>query len=182
MEKEKQIQELHTKKNISYFEAKNILFPQQSTNSYTKAVKSSSFQSTQTDEKITKVVVPPLVKLKPVTVRSLRAQKASSAEKPNLSLPKDQFLHKNEKSSKSEKWQQVKESKAAKRARVLAERRNQELTLPSNRPLTEKDFRIKTKVKTDNDTDSDLVLSVNPSDEDMSTSEVDEELSPLKKS
>ncbi|GBM39890.1 hypothetical protein AVEN_14871-1, partial [Araneus ventricosus] len=168
--KEKQIQELRTKKNISYFEAKNILFPQQSTNSYTKAVKSSGFQSTQTDEKITKVVVPPLVKLKPVTVRSLRAQKAS-AEKPNVSSPKDQSLHKNEKSSKSEKWQQVKESKAAKRDRVLAERRNQELTLPSNRPLTEKDFRIKTKVKTDNDTDSDLVLSVHPSDEDMSTSE-----------
>ncbi|GBL85439.1 hypothetical protein AVEN_247293-1 [Araneus ventricosus] len=104
--------------------------PQQSTNSYTKAVKSSGFQSTQTDEKITKVVV----LVKPVTVRSLRAQKASSAEKPNVSLPKDQSLHKNEKSSKSEKWQQVKESKAAKRARVLAERRNQELTLPSNRP------------------------------------------------
>ncbi|GBM13225.1 hypothetical protein AVEN_259134-1 [Araneus ventricosus] len=133
-------------------------------------------------EKITKFVVPPLVKLKPVTVRSLRAQKASSAEKPNVSFPKDQSLHKNEKSSKSEKWQQVKESKAAKRARVLAERRNQELTLPSNRPLTEKDFRIKTKVKTDNDTDSDLVLSVHPSDEDMSASEVDEELSPVKKS
>ncbi|GBN14547.1 hypothetical protein AVEN_139703-1 [Araneus ventricosus] len=146
-----------------------------------KQIQELRFQSTQTDEKITKVFVPPLVKLKPVTVRSLRAQKAS-AEKPNVSSPKDQSLHKNEKSSKSEKWQQVKESKAAKRARVLAEQRNQELALPSNRPLTEKDFRIKTKVKTDNDTDSDLVLSVHPSDEEMSTSEVDEELSPLKKS
>ncbi|GBM35023.1 hypothetical protein AVEN_240379-1 [Araneus ventricosus] len=61
------------------------------TNSYTKAVKSSGFQTTQTDERITKVFVPPLVKLKPVTVRSLQAQKASSAEKSNVSLPKDKL-------------------------------------------------------------------------------------------
>ncbi|CAL1280901.1 unnamed protein product [Larinioides sclopetarius] len=99
--KEKQIQELRTKNNISYFEAKNILFPKQSRISYSTALKSTNVQSTQTDEKITKVDVPPIVKLKPLTVRSLRAQQSTPTEKPNVFLSKEARQIVNEKMPKS---------------------------------------------------------------------------------
>ncbi|GBM04979.1 putative RNA-directed DNA polymerase from transposon X-element [Araneus ventricosus] len=61
---EKKIQEIKIKQNITYAEAKKLI-SQEKTPSYSQAVKSSVSQNTQTDENITKVIVPPLTKLKP---------------------------------------------------------------------------------------------------------------------
>ncbi|GBN73104.1 hypothetical protein AVEN_189694-1 [Araneus ventricosus] len=90
------------------------------------------------------------------------------------SSPNVQKKSQNTKSSKSDQWQKVKETKAAKRARRLAEKRNQISSSPS-RSLTKEDFLKNSEKNQEKETDSDLVLSVHPSDEDMSTSDVDEE-------
>ncbi|GFV75184.1 putative RNA-directed DNA polymerase from transposon BS [Trichonephila clavipes] len=73
---EKQIQEIKTNKNISYPEARKSIAPQ-SSQTYAQAAKfSTSNNSTQTDENITKVKCPPLKLLQPL----------SSLPKPNTSI------------------------------------------------------------------------------------------------
>ncbi|GFW59242.1 uncharacterized protein TNCV_2781731 [Trichonephila clavipes] len=73
---EKQIQEIKTNKNISYPEARKLIVPQLSP-TYAQAAKSStSNNSTQTDENITKIKCSPLKLLEPL----------SSKLKPNASI------------------------------------------------------------------------------------------------
>ncbi|GBM60259.1 hypothetical protein AVEN_248533-1 [Araneus ventricosus] len=73
--KEKRIQEVRTKQNLSYYEAKKLLFPEQNSMSYSNALRSSTSQPSQTDERLTKVIVPPSMKLKPVKPNVLRVKK-----------------------------------------------------------------------------------------------------------
>ncbi|GBM64277.1 hypothetical protein AVEN_271017-1 [Araneus ventricosus] len=73
--KEKKIQEVRTQQNLSYYEAKKLLFPEQNSMSYSNALKSSTSQPSQTDERLTKVIVPPLIKLTPVKPNVLRVKK-----------------------------------------------------------------------------------------------------------
>ncbi|GFX25467.1 uncharacterized protein TNCV_1998681 [Trichonephila clavipes] len=64
---EKQIQEIKTNKNISYFEARKLIVPQL-TQTYAQATKPSSISTTtQTDPNITNIICPPLQCLKPVS-------------------------------------------------------------------------------------------------------------------
>ncbi|GFX07140.1 uncharacterized protein TNCV_4268921 [Trichonephila clavipes] len=64
---EKQIQEIKTNNNLSYVEARKLIVPQQS-QTYSQVAKSSTISATtQTDEKITKLICPPLQCLKPVS-------------------------------------------------------------------------------------------------------------------
>ncbi|GFX98427.1 putative RNA-directed DNA polymerase from transposon BS [Trichonephila clavipes] len=63
---EKQIQEIKTNKNISYFEARKLIVPQL-TQTYALALKPSTISTTnQTDPNITNIICPPLQCLKPV--------------------------------------------------------------------------------------------------------------------
>ncbi|GFX66982.1 uncharacterized protein TNCV_4181071 [Trichonephila clavipes] len=64
MKLEKQIQEIKTDKNKSYFEARKLIFPQL-TQTYAQATKPSSISTTtQTDPNITNIICPPLQYLK----------------------------------------------------------------------------------------------------------------------
>ncbi|GFW75892.1 uncharacterized protein TNCV_4430701 [Trichonephila clavipes] len=64
---EKQIQEIKTNKNISYFEARKLIVPQL-TQTYAQATKPSSISTTtQTDPNITNIICSPLQCLKPVS-------------------------------------------------------------------------------------------------------------------
>ncbi|GFV44730.1 uncharacterized protein TNCV_3731 [Trichonephila clavipes] len=64
---EKQIQEIKTNKNISYFEARKLIVPQL-TQTYAQATKPSSISTTtQTDPNITNIICPPLQYLKPLS-------------------------------------------------------------------------------------------------------------------
>ncbi|GFS74866.1 uncharacterized protein TNCV_1395541 [Trichonephila clavipes] len=63
---EKQIQEIKTNKILYYVEARKLIVPQQS-QTYAQVAKSSTISATtQTDEKITKIICPPLQCLKPI--------------------------------------------------------------------------------------------------------------------
>ncbi|GBN39751.1 hypothetical protein AVEN_61598-1 [Araneus ventricosus] len=74
---------------------------------------------------------------------------------------------------KSEQWERAKESKAAKRARVLAEKRKQTSTSHKKESLSKEDF-LKEPVKASN-VDSDPPFNFHPTDEDdMSTSGTDD--------
>ncbi|GBO25836.1 hypothetical protein AVEN_65614-1 [Araneus ventricosus] len=75
---------------------------------------------------------------------------------------------------KSNEWVKVKETKAAKRARLLAEKREQVFShsLPNRSPSRE-DF-LKDSVKEGKNNDDDSLLKVYPSDDDMSTGEVED--------
>ncbi|GBO17071.1 hypothetical protein AVEN_26384-1 [Araneus ventricosus] len=75
---------------------------------------------------------------------------------------------------KSNEWVKVKETKAAKRARLLAEKREQVFShsLP-NRSFSREDF-LKDSVKEGKNNDDDSLLKVYPSDDDMSTGEVED--------
>ncbi|GBO21869.1 hypothetical protein AVEN_157176-1 [Araneus ventricosus] len=75
---------------------------------------------------------------------------------------------------KSNEWMKVKETKAAKRARLLAEKRDQDFShsLPNRSPSRE-DF-LKDSVKEGKNNDDDSLLTVYPSDDDMSTGEVED--------
>ncbi|GBN99203.1 hypothetical protein AVEN_56488-1 [Araneus ventricosus] len=75
---------------------------------------------------------------------------------------------------KSNEWVKVKETKAAKRARLLAEKRDQVFShsLPNRSPSRE-DF-LKDSVKEGKNNDDDSLLKVYPSDDDMSTGEVED--------
>ncbi|GBN13177.1 hypothetical protein AVEN_9883-1 [Araneus ventricosus] len=190
---EKKIQELRARNNLSYAEAKKLL-PEQNSVSYSKVVQPATCscgkkiqptinqpaacQSAQTDEQITQVFCMPLAKLKSSKSNKSKSETTTVSTVLNTQIPKSstnvQKKSQNTKSSKSDQWQKVKETKAAKRARLLAEKRNQISSSPS-RSLTKEDFLKKSGKHQEKDSDSDLVLSVHPSDEDMSTSDVDEE-------
>ncbi|GBM82351.1 hypothetical protein AVEN_54782-1 [Araneus ventricosus] len=75
---------------------------------------------------------------------------------------------------KSNEWVKVKETKAAKRARLLAEKRYQVFShsLPNRSPSRE-DF-LKDSVTEGKNNDDDSLLKVYPSDDDMSTGEVED--------
>ncbi|GFW01693.1 RNA-directed DNA polymerase from mobile element jockey [Trichonephila clavipes] len=67
---EKQIQEIKTNKNISYFEARKLIVPQL-TQTYAQATKPSTISATtQTDPNITNIICPPLQCLKPVSSKN----------------------------------------------------------------------------------------------------------------
>ncbi|GFU72028.1 putative RNA-directed DNA polymerase from transposon BS [Trichonephila clavipes] len=64
---EKQIQEIKTTKNISYFEARKLIVPQL-TQTYAQVTKPLNISTTtQTDPNITNIICPPLQCLKPVS-------------------------------------------------------------------------------------------------------------------
>ncbi|GBN07216.1 hypothetical protein AVEN_246885-1 [Araneus ventricosus] len=77
---------------------------------------------------------------------------------------------------KDGKWEKVKESKAAKRARILAEKRNQNSSLLNKQTLNKQDF-LKVPKNVSMENESDPPLKVYTSDEDdlseMSTSDTD---------
>ncbi|GBN87406.1 hypothetical protein AVEN_104529-1 [Araneus ventricosus] len=144
--------------------------------SYSNALKSSTSQPSQTDERLTKVIVPPLIKLTPVKPNVLRVKNVSTT-KPSTESPSTTSAaqSKFKKHSQNAQWELVKESKAAKKARLLAERRGHVLqSLSRSRSLTREDFLQNPKSKLDEHVDSDLVLSVHPSDDDMSTSDLED--------
>ncbi|GFU48265.1 hypothetical protein TNCV_4626811 [Trichonephila clavipes] len=65
--RKKQLQEIKTNKNISYVESRKLVVPQQS-QTYAQVAKSSTISATtETDEKTTKIICPPLQCLKPVS-------------------------------------------------------------------------------------------------------------------
>ncbi|GBN56055.1 hypothetical protein AVEN_160577-1 [Araneus ventricosus] len=120
----------------------------------------------------------PLAKLKSSKSNKSKSETTTVSTVLNTQIPKSstniQKKSQNSKSSKSDQWQKVKETKAAKRARLLAEKRNQISSSPSQ-SLKKEDFLKKSEKHQEKDSNSDLVLCVHPSDEDMSTSDVDEE-------
>ncbi|GBM13718.1 hypothetical protein AVEN_76454-1 [Araneus ventricosus] len=67
----------------------------------------------------------------------------------------------------------LKNQRKAKKARLLAERRGHVLQSRS-RSLTREDFLKNPKSKLNEHVDSDLVLSVHPSDDDMATSDMED--------
>ncbi|GFX60531.1 uncharacterized protein TNCV_1182501 [Trichonephila clavipes] len=67
---EKQIQEIKTNKNISYFEARKLIIPQL-TKMYAQVTKPSNISTTtQTDSNITNIICPPSQCLKPVSSKN----------------------------------------------------------------------------------------------------------------
>ncbi|GFV64317.1 uncharacterized protein TNCV_2502351 [Trichonephila clavipes] len=75
---EKQIQEIKTNKNISYFEARKLIVPQL-TRTYAQATKPSTVSTTtQTDPNITNIICPPLQCLKPVSSENSMPSTSSS--------------------------------------------------------------------------------------------------------
>ncbi|GFV48866.1 uncharacterized protein TNCV_1043161 [Trichonephila clavipes] len=67
---EKQIQEIKTNKNISYFEARKLIVPQPS-QTYAQITKPTAISTTtQTDPNITKIICPPLQCLSPISSTS----------------------------------------------------------------------------------------------------------------
>ncbi|GFW06473.1 uncharacterized protein TNCV_2188071 [Trichonephila clavipes] len=75
---EKQIQEIKTNKNISYFEARKLIVSQL-TQTYAQATKPSTISTTtQTDPNITNIICPPLQCLKPVSSENPMPSTSSS--------------------------------------------------------------------------------------------------------
>ncbi|GFX72101.1 uncharacterized protein TNCV_3050241 [Trichonephila clavipes] len=75
---EKQIQEIKTNKNISYFEARKLIVPQL-TQTYAQATKPSTISTTtQTDPNITNIVCPPLQCLTPISSKNPLPSTSSS--------------------------------------------------------------------------------------------------------
>ncbi|GBM75844.1 hypothetical protein AVEN_45430-1 [Araneus ventricosus] len=122
----------------------------------------------------------------PPTTNSLNVQKASNTSPsiPSTSLlknssnpetPKIKRTRDNKKQTrKSNQLTQAKDSKEEKRARILAAKRDQSSL--GDGSLSREDF-LKDSFKTNkigDDDDSDSLIKVHPSDDDMSTSEVDE--------
>ncbi|GBN30712.1 hypothetical protein AVEN_171077-1, partial [Araneus ventricosus] len=66
---------------------------------------------------------------------------------------------------KAGKWETVKESKAAKRARILAGKRNQDSSLLNKQALNKQDF-LKVPKNTSMENENDPPLKVYTSDED----------------
>ncbi|GFU65082.1 RNA-directed DNA polymerase from mobile element jockey [Trichonephila clavipes] len=75
---EKQIQEIKTNRNISFFEARKLIVPQL-TQTYAQATKPSTISTTtQTDPNITNIICPPLQYLKPVSSENPMPSTSSS--------------------------------------------------------------------------------------------------------
>ncbi|GFV29829.1 uncharacterized protein TNCV_2082941 [Trichonephila clavipes] len=82
---EKQIQEIKTNKNISYFEARKFIVPQL-TQTYAQATKPSTISTTtQTDPNITNIICPPLPCLKPVSSENPMPSTSSSVSTVSMS-------------------------------------------------------------------------------------------------
>ncbi|GBN27819.1 hypothetical protein AVEN_28119-1 [Araneus ventricosus] len=122
----------------------------------------------------------------PPTTNSLNVQKASNTSPsiPSTSLlknssnpetPKIKRTRDNKKQTKkSNQLTEAKDSKEEKRARILAAKRDQSSL--GDGSLSREDF-LKDSFKTNkigDDDDSDSLIKVHPSEDDMSTSEVDE--------
>ncbi|GBL75201.1 hypothetical protein AVEN_194440-1 [Araneus ventricosus] len=124
--------------------------------------------STLTDEKITKVIYPPLAKLKPLTVTSPSLKRTSTPTKPPKTPSNTKPKTENRKKNKTDSWQLVKETKNAEKAKLLAESRN--LKKPSTRCiLTKEDFlNDKRKTTKDKDYDGDPLVNVRSSEDYMS--------------
>ncbi|GBN52949.1 hypothetical protein AVEN_205656-1 [Araneus ventricosus] len=78
---EKRIQELKITKNVSYFEARKLVYPQSSSTAsplYAQVLKNAITSTTQTDEKLTRVICPPLTKLQPLVTNTVRTSVALS--------------------------------------------------------------------------------------------------------
>ncbi|GBN09366.1 hypothetical protein AVEN_156325-1 [Araneus ventricosus] len=105
----------------------------------------------------------------PTPSTSTLSENSSIPEKPKIKRHRD---NKNL-TKKSNQLAQAKESKEDKRARILAAKRDQ--TSLGDGSLSREDF-LKDSFKTNKigDDDSDSLLKVHPSEDDMSTSEVDE--------
>ncbi|GFY08074.1 RNA-directed DNA polymerase from mobile element jockey [Trichonephila clavipes] len=93
---EKQIQEIKTNKNISYFEARKLIVPQL-TQTYAQITKPSNISTTtQTDPNITNIICPPLQCLKPVSSKNPMPSTSSSVSTVSTSsshlLKKTYFL------------------------------------------------------------------------------------------
>ncbi|GFV22323.1 uncharacterized protein TNCV_3923831 [Trichonephila clavipes] len=87
---EKQIQEIKTNKNISYFEARKLIVPQL-TQTYAQATKPSSISTTtQTDPNITNIICPPLQYLKPLSFENLMHSTSSSVSTVSMSCSSTQ--------------------------------------------------------------------------------------------
>ncbi|GFX26910.1 RNA-directed DNA polymerase from mobile element jockey [Trichonephila clavipes] len=75
---EKQIQEIKTNKNISYFEARRLIVPQL-TQTYAQATKPSAISTaTQTDPNISNIICPPLQCLTPISSKNPLPNNSSS--------------------------------------------------------------------------------------------------------
>ncbi|GBN87050.1 hypothetical protein AVEN_77737-1 [Araneus ventricosus] len=78
---EKRIQELKITKNVSFFEARKLVYPQSSSTAsplYAQVLKNAITSPTQTDEKLTRVICPPLTKLQPLVTNTIRTSVALS--------------------------------------------------------------------------------------------------------
>ncbi|GBN46845.1 hypothetical protein AVEN_275020-1 [Araneus ventricosus] len=118
----------------------------------------------------------PLVKLKSSKSNKSKSETTTVSTVLTTQIPKSstnvQKKSQNTKSSKSHQWQKVKETKAAKRARLFAENRNQISSSPS-RSLTKEDFLKNSEKKNEEkESDSDLVLSVHPCRDSSSNEDV----------
>ncbi|GBO43133.1 hypothetical protein AVEN_129814-1 [Araneus ventricosus] len=184
---EKKIQELRVRKNISYLEAKKLI-PEQKSVIYAQTVKSCLPQSTQTVDYTTKIhchtcccqsVAPNQSHNKSSSSTTLNEQ-PSTSKVPSPVKSKTPGKSKNTDNSKqmkkAGKWETVKESKAAKRARILAGKRNQDSSLLNKQALNKQDF-LKVPKNTSMENESDPPLKVYTSDDDdlsdMSTSDTD---------
>ncbi|GBO20251.1 hypothetical protein AVEN_87401-1 [Araneus ventricosus] len=184
---EKKIQELRVRKNISYLEAKKLI-PEQKSVTYAQTVKTCLSQSTQTVDNTTKIHCPTCCcqSVAPNQSCSKPSSSTTSNEQPSTSKVASSVRSKTPCKSKNAddskqikkdgKWEKVKESKAAKRARILAEKRNQNSSLLNKQTLNKQDF-LKVPKNVSMENESDPPLKVYTSDEDdlseMSTSDTD---------
>ncbi|GFV29913.1 uncharacterized protein TNCV_657421 [Trichonephila clavipes] len=87
---EKQIQEIKTNKNISYFEARKLIVPQL-TQTYAQVTKPSTIStSTQTDPNTTNIICPPLKCRKPVSSKHPMPRTSSSVSTVSTSFSSTQ--------------------------------------------------------------------------------------------
>ncbi|GFS55689.1 putative RNA-directed DNA polymerase from transposon BS [Trichonephila clavipes] len=87
---EKQIQEIKTNKNVSYFEARKLIVPQ-SNQTYAQAFKPSNISTTtQTDPNITNIICPPLQCLKPVSSKNPKPSTSSAVSTVSTSFSSTQ--------------------------------------------------------------------------------------------
>ncbi|GFS65839.1 uncharacterized protein TNCV_390691 [Trichonephila clavipes] len=90
MKTEKQMQEIKTNKNISYFEARKLIVPQL-TQTYAQALKPSTISTTtQTNSNITNIICTPLQCLKPVSSANPMPSTSSSMSTVSTSFSSSQ--------------------------------------------------------------------------------------------
>ncbi|GBN41123.1 hypothetical protein AVEN_102793-1 [Araneus ventricosus] len=122
--------------------------------------------------------VPPATNSLNIPIVSNTSSIPSTYSLKNSSIPETPKIKRSrdnkKQTKKSNQLTQAKESKEEKRARILAAKRDQSSL--GDGSLSREDF-LKDSVKTNkigDDDDSDSLLKVHPSEDDMSTSEVDE--------